>query len=305
MKCKMYKPVKPSFLGKKILNHIDPLPVVQRIDWHYLFLAWKINGKYEGLETLCDCEACKVKWLSKFSLEEQLKAQEAYNLLRDAKEILRIGFEEKRFDLSAMVFFSEANGNDEGIFLLENGMKKFFLPMLRQQNPGERTDCFVSLADFIAPSDDYIGIFALTVHGADQWAEELHQKGDDYQSLLVKSVADRLAEATSVWLHEKIGEEFWGYAPITHAKGIRPAFGYPSIPDLSMLFEADKILNLSEIGIQLTENGAMKPNASICALHIAHPKAFYFMVGQIGVDQKKSYAQHRNMTVEELERWLV
>lgn len=177
--------------------------------------------------------------------------------------------------------------------------------MLRQQKSGERTDCFVSMADFIAPSDDYIGMFALTVKGADEWAEEVLSRGDDYKALLIKSVADRLAEATSVWLHEKVRKEFWGYADITQAKGIRPAFGYPSIPDLSMLFEANKIINLSDIGIHLTENGAMKPNASICALHIAHPKAFYFMVGEIGADQKENYARLRNMTVGEIEKWLV
>lgn len=301
----MYQPVRPTFLGLKIIKEIDLLSVIARIDWSFFFLAWKVNGHYEGLETLCDCEACKVQWLNKFRPEEKEKAKEAYQLFRDAQEVLRDGITGNRFHPQAIVYFAEAKSKGEGISIIENGKEKLYLPMLRQQHPSERGDFCLSIADFISPEKDYIGMFAVTIHGGDEWAEEERVKGDDYRSLLIKSVADRLAEATAVWLHEKIRNEYWGYGEITHAEGLRPAFGYPSIPDLSMLFEADKLMNLSNIGITLTENGAMKPNASICALHISHSKAFYFMVGKVGDDQLKEYARQRGMSVEELKRWMM
>ncbi len=301
----MYQPIRPTFLGIKIIKDIDLLSVIARIDWKFFFLAWKVSGHYEGLETLCDCEACKVQWLNKFRIEDKGKAKEAYQLFRDAQEVLRDGIEKGCFQPQAIVYLAEARSDGEGISILEDGKEKLYLPMLRQQHPSEKGDFCLSVADFISPRKDYIGIFAVTIHGGDEWSEEEKKKGDDYRSILVKSIADRLAEATAVWLHEKIRNEYWGYGEITHAEGLRPAFGYPSIPDLSMLFEANKLINLSDIGITLTENGAMKPNASICALHISHPKAFYFMVGKVGEDQMKEYAKQRGKSVEELKRWMM
>ncbi len=301
----MYQPIHPSFLGRKIIKDIDLLSVIMRIDWRYFFLAWKMNGHYDGLETLCDCEACKVQWLNRFRSEDKEKAKEAYQLFRDAQEVLREGMEKNRFQPRAIVYLAKARSQGDGISILEEEEEKLYLPMLRQQHPSEKGDFCLSIADFISPKKDYIGMFAVTIHGGDEWAEEEREKCDDYRSLLIKSVADRLVEATAVWLHEKIRNEYWGYGEITHAEGIRPAFGYPSIPDLSMLFEANKLINLSDIGITLTENGAMKPNASICALHISHPKAFYFMVGKVGEDQMNEYAKKRGKSVEELKRWMM
>ena len=301
----MYQPIRPSFLGRKIIKDIDLLSVIARIDWKFFFLAWKVSGHYDGLETLCDCEACKVQWLNRFRIEDKEKAKEAYQLFRDAQEELRNGIERKRFQPQAIVYFAEARSEGEGISILEDEKERLYLPMLRQQHPSEKGDFCLSVADFISPRKDYIGIFAVTIHGGDEWSEEEKKKGDDYRSLLIKSIADRLAEATAVWLHEKIRNEYWGYGEVSQAEGIRPAFGYPSIPDLSMLFEANKLINLSDIGITLTENGAMKPNASICALHISHPKAFYFMVGKVGEDQMEEYAKQRGKSVEELKRWMM
>ncbi len=301
----MYQPIRPSFLGRKIIKDIDLLSVIARIDWKFFFLAWKVSGHYDGLETLCDCEACKVQWLNRFRIEDKEKAKEAYQLFRDAQEVLRNGIERKRFQPQAIVYFAEARSEGEGISILEDEKERLYLPMLRQQHPSEKGDFCLSVADFISPRKDYIGIFAVTIHGGDEWSEEEKKKGDDYRSLLIKSIADRLAEATAVWLHEKIRNEYWGYGEVSQAEGIRPAFGYPSIPDLSMLFEANKLINLSDIGITLTENGAMKPNASICALHISHPKAFYFMVGKVGEDQMEEYAKQRGKSVEELKRWMM
>ncbi len=300
----MYKPFVPSFLGRREIS-VDLLPVIQRIDWRFFFHAWKLTGNYEGLDTLCKCEACKVQWLLRFRPEEKEKAQEAYKLLKDAKEILREGIADKILNLSAIVYFSEARSIGEGISFTKEGQEILYLPMLRQQHESERNGYCLSIADFISSEKDYIGMFAVTVHGGDEWAEKAKQEGDDYKSLLIKSVADRLAEATAEWLHEKIRTEYWGYAQESNAEGIRPAFGYPSIPDLSLLFEANKLLHLDEIGIHISENGAMKPNASICGLHISHPQAFYFIVGKIGDDQKESYAKQRGKKIEDIEKWLV
>ncbi len=301
----MYQPIRPSFLGRRIITDIDLPSIIMRIEWKFFFLAWKVSGHYDGLETLCDCEACKTQWLNKFRPEDKGKAKEAYQLFRDAQDVLRDGMEMKRFQPQAIVYFAEARSKGEGISILEDEKERLYLPMLRQQHPSERGDFCLSIADFISPRKDYIGIFAVTIHGGDEWSEEEKEKGDDYRSILVKSIADRLAEATAEWLHEKIRNEYWGYREVSHAEGIRPAFGYPSIPDLSMLFEANKLINLSDIGITLTENGAMKPNASICALHISHPKAFYFNVGEVGEDQIIEYAQQRGKSVEELKHWMM
>ncbi|MBR2261932.1 MAG: 5-methyltetrahydrofolate--homocysteine methyltransferase [Paludibacteraceae bacterium] len=301
----MYKPITPQFIGRKILSHIDFLPVLQRIDWRYFFYAWRLTGNYKGLETLCDCEACKVQWLLRFSPEEKEKANEAYQLMKDAKEILRKGIVEKIFDLSAILLFAKAHSQGEGILLTDKEGKELYLPMLRQQHPSERNGYCLSMTDFISPKEDFIGLFAVSVHGGDEWAERVRTEGDDYTSLLIKSVADRLAEATAEWLHEEIRSNYWGYAKTTGAEGIRPAFGYPSLPDLSLLFEANKLLHLEDIGIFISENGAMKPNATICGLHISHPEATYFMIGKIGADQKEDYAKRRGLSTTELGKWLV
>ncbi len=300
----MYQPVTPSFLGKKIFENVEISQILPRIDWRFFFHAWKMTGNYEGLESLCDCEACKTQWLLRYRPEEKRKAEEAYKLMRDAQEVLREGVSENIFSISAMLCYSEAKSMDDGIFIQEIEGTPLFLPMLRQQHPSERNNCCLSMTDFISPTADYIGIFAVTVHGGDEWAERLREEGDDYTSILIKSVADRLAEATADWLHEQSRNRYWGYGKITGREGIRPAFGYPAMPDISLLKEVDAAIHLSEIGIQLTENCAMRPNASICGLHIAHPQSFYFMVGEIAEDQKRSYAAQRDTTVEELNKWL-
>lgn len=300
----MYSPVTPTFIGKKIFESVDIRQILPRIDWRFFFHAWKMTGNYEGLDTLCDCAACKTQWLLRYRPEERGKAEEAYKLMRDAQEVLREGISEGIFSISAMLCFSEAHSEEEGIQIHDLDGKPLYLPMLRQQHPSERNNCCLSMSDFISPATDYVGIFAVTVHGGDEWAERVREEGDDYTSILIKSVADRLAEATADWLHEQSRNHYWGYGKVTGREGIRPAFGYPAMPDISLLKEVDAAIHLSEIGIQLTENCAMRPNASICGLHIAHPQSFYFMVGEIAEDQKRSYAAQRNTSVEELNKWL-
>lgn len=300
----MYQPVVPSFLGGKIIEKIPLLSILPRIDWRFFFHAWKMAGDYDELERLCDCPACKTQWLLRYQPEEREKAEEAYRLIRDAQEILREGISEERFSVSALVHFYQARSLGEGIEISVSNKSTLYLPMLRQQHESERNGCCLSMADFISPKEDYIGIFAVTVHGGDEWAEEERTRGDEYNALIIKSIADRLAEATADWLHEKIRTQFWGYADTTQAPGIRPAFGYPSLPDISLIKEVDRLIHLDKIGIRLTENCAMRPNASICGLHISHPQAFYFMVGEISEEQKENYARERGMNTDELSKWL-
>lgn len=300
----MYQPVVPSFLGGRIIEKTPILSVLPRIDWRFFFHAWKMTGDYDGLEALCDCPACKTQWLLRYRPDEREKAEEAYQLMRDAQEILKKGITEERFSLSALIHFFQARSLNEGIEIITPDSTPLYLPMLRQQHESERNGYCLSMADFISPEKDYIGVFAVTVHGGDEWAEEERTAGDEYSALLVKSIADRLAEATADWLHEEIRTRFWGYGNVTQAAGIRPAFGYPSLPDISLLKEVNRLVHLDRIGIHLTENCAMRPNASICGLHIAHPQAVYFMVGKISEDQKKVYAKERGLKPDELSKWL-
>ena len=181
----------------------------------------------------------------------------------------------------------------------------FTLPLLRQQ----QGEC-LCLSDFIHPEHDYIGVFATTV----DMGLETDFDQDPYQKMMVQLLADRLAEATAERLHEEVRKEIWGYAPDEHLtmaelhtekfQGIRPAVGYPSLPDTSLNFVLDKLLAFRQIGIRLTESGAMKPHASVSGLMIALPEAHYFSIGKIGEDQLHDYAHRRGLPVETLRKFL-
>jgi cobalamin-dependent methionine synthase I len=186
--------------------------------------------------------------------------------------------------------------------------------MLRQQHPTREGEPNLSLADFIRPQasgvTDRIGVFATTV----DLALEHDFLTDDYQRMLAQTLADRLAEATAEVLHMEVRRSLWGYAPDENLsvaellredfQGIRPAVGYPSMPDTSINFIIDRLINLKQIGIRLTESGAMKPHASVSGLMFAHPKAHYFELGRIGEDQLRDYAHRRGLPVELIRRFL-
>ena len=181
----------------------------------------------------------------------------------------------------------------------------FTLPLLRQQ----QGDC-LCLSDFIHPGHDHIGVFATTV----DMGLETDFDQDPYQKMMVQLLADRLAEATAERLHEEVRKEIWGYAKdenlsipdmlIERFQGIRPAVGYPSLPDTSLNFLLDEILDMKQIGIRLTESGAMKPHASVSGMMISNPKARYFSIGKIGEDQLQDYARRRGVPAEVLRKWL-
>ena len=201
--------------------------------------------------------------------------------------------------------------NSDGDDLLVGGIR---FPMLRQQTVSSGQP-FKSLADFVMPVSeqrcDFVGAFAVTAGaGADYLYRKFTAEGDTYKAVLLQTLTDRLAEALSEYLHERVRKSYWGYAANekltveelfkTHYQGIRPAIGYPSVPDQKQVFLLDKLLNLSQISVTLTENGAMLPTASVCGFYIAHPEASYFMVGEISEEQLSDYAVRRNLPVDEV-----
>ena len=315
-----YQPAKPSFLGRETLDSIDLNPVSKYIDWTFFFHTWKIAGKYPGIELFCDSDydfnACRMAWLLQFSERKREKAQEALRLFRDAQAMLKEIVSGKKLQAKAILYFSEAKSENDGILFLSNKKQEepLYIPMLRQQKSNEASGFCYSLSDFISPTHDYIGAFAVTIQGAEELSAQFQSQDDDYNALLVKSLADRLAEATSEWLHEQVRKQYWGYAPQENFtmeelrkvayQGIRPAIGYPSLPDQSVIFDLNKLLHLEQIGITLTENGVMLPNSSICGFYISHSAAFYFMIGKIGEDQLNDYAERKKCNPEKLKKWL-
>lgn len=180
------------------------------------------------------------------------------------------------------------------------------IEMQRQQRKTD-SDVSLSLCDYVAPNDDYVGVFAVTVGAKiNDMIQASREAGDEYRAMLIQSIADRLAEAATEFIHARVRREIWGYAKNEpqnvdnllrqYYQGIRPAVGYPSLPDQKVIFQLDKLINLGEIGISLTENGAMIPSSSTCGLMISHPDSRYFVIGEIGDDQRTDYARHRYHT---------
>ena len=251
--------------------------VAPYINWDYFFYAWGMHNKPEA---------------------EKLK------LRGEAEETLTTL--QGHYSTHALFQIFEANSEDDDILIGEQR-----LPLLRQQQPGSEMLC---LADFIRPVSsglaDKIGVFATTV----DMGLETDFDQDAYQKMMVQLLADRLAEATAERMHESVRKQYWGYAPHEQLtmqelhtekfQGIRPAVGYPSLPDTSLNFVIDALIGLRQIGIRLTESGAMKPHASVSGLMIAHPKARYFSLGKIGEDQLADYAHRRGLPVEIMRKFL-
>ena len=264
---------------KRHFFHYDINEVAPYIDWSYLFHAWGLTGKESTEHT-------------------------AEEILAEAKSML--DSIDNAYKTHAVFMLCEAKGADDNI--VAEGVT---IPCLRQQHTanGKPNLC---LSDFVSPYGDIIGLFATTV-GNDFGAE---YKNDPYLYLLAQTLADRLAEATATLLHMQVRtrKELWGYAQDEELgiaemlqeknQGIRPAVGYPSLPDQSIIFTLDRLLHLDEIGITLTSNGAMTPHASVCGMMISHPQAQYFAVGKIDKEQFADYAQRRGTTIAELQKYL-
>jgi len=307
-----YIPYKPNNTGLIQLSDIDLHKIVPYIDWVFFFMAWRMSGKYEGIEQVHDCLSCKMTWIQSLPDKEKPKGEEALKLFMDAKEMLLDMVDNKIVSVNASFGVFNAYSKDDDI-VIQNGEQEIVLPMLRQQHPATDGFCY-SLADFIAPKDDYLGVFATTIQGVESYAEGFEKDDDVYKSILAKTLSDRLAEAAAEWVHTEVRQKYWGYAADenltikdmlkTQYSGIRPAVGYPSLPDQSIIFELGPILNFEQVGIELTENGAMFPNASVCGLYFAHPKSKYFMIGKIDEVQFEDYAKRCKKDPQVLRKWM-
>lgn len=277
------------------------------INWIYFFHAWGFQPRYAAIAHIHGCDSCRAMWLASFPEAERAKAAEAMQLFKEANRMLN-RMEEK---IIIRCVFRLCRANADGDNLLIEGTT---FPLLRQQTPNPDGTPFLCLSDFIRPLasgiPDTVGLFASSVS---ENAEEDY-KNDPYKHLLIQTLNDRLAEAATEKMHEYVRKEAWGYAPDESLsipelleerfQGIRPAVGYPSLPDQSVSFLLDELLDLKQIGITLTENGAMHPHSSVCGVMLAHPAARYFAVGKIGEDQLEDYARRREMPVPKIRKFL-
>ncbi len=281
--------------------------VVPYINWLYFFHAWQMPTNYASLKHLHRCPSCRELWVIQFSEDEREKAREGIRLFDEATDMLNtLADHYATFGRLALL---DANSDEDDIIIYtDNGDVR--IPLLRQQ----RGNPCLCLADFIRPQTmgvkDRLGIFATTIDGK---METLYAD-DPYRHMLVQTLCDRLAEATAERLHEEVRKQLWGYAPDENLTpedmfqcrytGIRPAVGYPSLPDQSINFMLNELIDFESIGIHLTENGAMQPHGSVSGLMLAHPKASYFAVGNIGEDQFQDYVRRRGLGEQRMRQFL-
>ena len=292
-----------------MIRHYDINDVRPYINWVYFFHAWGFAPQYASIADIHGCDACKAMWLISFPESERGKAAEAMQLFKEANRMMDVLNQTGK--THALFRLMKANSTDNDIWLEETR-----LPLLRQQTTKENSEePYLCLSDFVRPKDsgtsDQVGIFATTVDLPTLLVEE----DDKYQQLLKQTLADRLAEATAEKAHEEVRKEIWRYAPDEDLtikqlhqekyQGMRPAVGYPSLPDLSINFLLDELLDMKQIGITLTENGMMRPHASVSGLMLAHPACRHFSVGKIDEAQLKNYALRRGMPLETMRKFLV
>jgi 5-methyltetrahydrofolate--homocysteine methyltransferase len=300
-----YSPVKPSFTGRKLLEDIDLRTLVDYIDWTPFFIAWDLAGKYPRI------------------LGDEVVGEAATALFHDAQIMLAKLIDEKLIRARAVFGFWPANQVDEDDLEVygDDGKPLATLHHLRQQTVKTDGKPNFSLADFVAPKatgiTDYVGGFITTAGiGAEEVAKAYQNAGDDYNSIMVKALADRLAEACAEWLHQQVRKSWWGYDPEEtlsnddlireQYKGIRPAPGYPACPDHTEKATLFRLLDADGASqVTLTEHYAMLPTAAVSGWYFAHPKAQYFAVGKIDRDQAESYSKRKGQTLAETERWLM
>ncbi len=300
-----YTPPRPTFTGTRVFRTYDLARLVPYIDWTPFFAAWEIKGAYPRV------------------LEDSRYGEAARALFADAQTMLKQILEEKWLSANAVIGFWPANAVGDDIVLYADDKREHRLATLhtlRQQMPREGGRANTALSDFVAPLEtglpDYVGGFCVTAGiGEETAAARFERANDDYSKIMVKALADRLAEAFAEHMHERVRREFWGYAPdetlspeqliAEQYRGIRPAPGYPAQPDhtekatLFALLDAERAA-----GVRLTETYAMTPAAAVSGLYFAHPESHYFGVGKIEEDQAADYAARKGWAQEEAERWL-
>jgi 5-methyltetrahydrofolate--homocysteine methyltransferase len=294
----VYEPPRPTFTGVRVIEDIDLAELLPTIDWTPFFMAWELAGKFPAI------------------LEDEVVGVQARDLYADAQEMLSRIVDERWLEPRAVLGFWPARSNGEDIELLENQDVLATLHHLRQQIDKPNDEPNYSLSDFVAPEHDYLGAFCVsTGHGVDERAAAYEAAGDDYNAILLKALADRLAESLAEYLHRRVRREFWAYAPDEtldndalireRYRGIRPAPGYPACPDHS---EKSTLFTLlaapANIGVSLTDSYAMLPASSVSGWYFAHPDARYFKVGKIGEDQLESLARRKGESVATLRRGL-
>ncbi|MCG8425914.1 MAG: methionine synthase, partial [Chromatiales bacterium] len=297
-----YQPATPQTTGVQVLQDIDLESIVPYIDWTFFFHAWELKGRYPKI------------------LDDEEKGEEARKLFADAQAMLKQVIAEKWLRASAVIGIFPANRMGDDVLVYQDEAREqalttfHFLRKQGKQPSGKTNDC---LADLIAAEGkDYIGGFACTAGlGIDDKIVEFEADHDDYSAIMLKALADRLAEALAEKLHQQVRTEYWGYAADEQLdndaliaekyQGIRPAMGYPACPDHTEKDLLWELLQVKEnIGIWLTEAKAMVPTAAVSGLYFSHPQASYFSVGKVNRDQVEDYAVRKGMLLDEAERWL-
>jgi 5-methyltetrahydrofolate--homocysteine methyltransferase len=298
-----FNQVKPTFFGTKTIE-VDLKTLLPYIDWTPFFRTWELFGKYPAI------------------LTDEVVGEQAQSVFDDAQQMLTQIVTENRLLAKGVYGIFNANSvNDDDIEVYDaEGNKLQTFLTLRQQSQKTKGAPNIALADFIAPKDcgysDYIGAFCVTTgFGVDEWAAEFEKNHDDYNAIMLKALADRLAEAFAEYLHEKVRTEFWGYSTNEQLskqdlieeqyKGIRPAPGYPACPDHLEKPTIWKLLEVEKnIGVKLTESMAMWPASSVSGYYFGHPESKYFGVGKIKDDQVVDYAKRRSIPTETALKWL-
>ena len=302
-----YRPTKPAFIGTRVLTSIDLHALSQYIDWGPFFQTWDLAGKFPAI------------------LDDAVVGETARKVYADGQTMLQRIVQTRRLQANAVIglYPAQRAGQDDIAFYADETRQQAVLTWygLRQQTEKTAVDGQMRpsrcLADFVADplqAADYAGAFAVTVLGADAWAAELEAQHDDYNAIMVKALADRLAEAAAEYMHQRVRTEWWAYARDEHLsnedliaeryQGIRPAPGYPACPDHRVKQDLLALLQAERIGMGLTESMAMTPASSVSGFYLAHPQATYFNVGKVGEDQLEDLAQRSAQDLAQMRQWL-
>ncbi len=302
---KKFSPTVPAVPGVTTFNDYPLAELLPYIDWTPFLHVWKLKGRYPEI------------------LKDARYSQHAQQLMADAKELLDTIVSKKQVQARAVIGLFAANSTGDDIEIYDDESRdsvRMVLHTLRRQQPSARSGQSVCLADFVASREsgvaDYVGVFTVSAgFGASELAGRYERDGDDYSAIMVKALADRLAEALAERMHQRVRKELWGYAADEQLDnealikekqiGIRPAPGYPACPDHTEKQTLFSLLDVERrIGVSLTETYAMMPPASVSGYYFAHPKSHYFSVGKIDKDQLAEYARRKELPIEEVKRWL-
>ena len=294
-----YQPIAPTFTGTKIIDNITVADIRSYIDWKPFFISWELHGNFPEI------------------LHDAVVGIEATKLYKDANALLDTIIENNWLTPKGVIGFWQAAATaPDTITLFNNKNKKIAaLEFLRQQAKKAAGQPNISLADFIAPANDFIGAFSVTIQGIEPHIKQFEQNLDDYNKIMLQALADRLVEAFAEYVHLQVRKNYWGYNKDEHLtnddlineqyQGIRPAPGYPACPDHTEKYKLFDLLGGQQAtGISLTESLAMYPASSVCGWYFANPASKYFGVGKIDNDQLLDYAARKNMNIQEATKWL-